>query len=506
MKNLFLIWWVLAVVVGIYVISNDSSQQSSIWDNPNTPQEVYEGWVYADYIWPESISSTWDTVLFFHADWCPTCNQAQSVFEEWLPAWLTILKVDYDEEEDLKAKHQILTQTSYVYVAPDGSQIKRWVGWTTVEDVLEQIEDAKSGELKPREIVADENSQDWDPMTDTTLATFPATSQAYFAGWCFRCLDGPFDATPGVKEAIVGYIWWSADTANYDAVSWWSTQHREAVQVTYDPRQVSFKDLIATYFRQIDPTDAGGQFADRWFHYTTAIYYVTDEEKDIASAYIDALDDSWKFDEPIVVKLLPFPVFYKAEDYHQNYYLTNKWQYDRYKNWSWRAGFIQDTWTDTTGLSNKSEDESQESISNDGEQDLSHLTDLQYRVTQEKWTERPFDNEYRDNKEPWIYVDIIDGTPLFSSTDKFDSKTWWPSFTQPISLDMVDDEVDLSYGMVRTEVVSTSSDAHLWHIFNDGPKESWGKRYCINSAAMKFILLAEMEELGYGEWLVLFWE
>ena len=445
-------------------------------------QANYQGGVYANY--EGDIPVEGDTVLFFHADRCPTCNQAEKNFEQTgIPAGVTILKVNYDTENDLKEKYGILTQTSYVYVAPNGDLIKRRVGGTTIEDVLEGITDGKSGELKPWEKAAEKQGSS-------------ERKTAYFAGGCFRCLDGPFDSLEGVKEAVTWYIWGEADEAVYKQVASGKTKHREAVEVTYDPALVTYEELLKTYWRQIDPTDDGGQFADRGYQYTTAIYYTSDEEKVLAETAKQTLDESGKFDDPIVVEILPFPAFYPAEEYHQNYYLKSKNAYERYKKGSGRTWFIHD---------NRDEEGAKE-IKQKEEQDLSHLTELQRRVTQEKATEKPFDNEYRDTKDPGIYVDVIDGTPLFSSTDKFDSKTWRPSFTKPIEMKEVAEDVDTSYGLVRTEVKSSTSDAHLGHIFNDGPAETGGQRYCINSAALKFVSIDDMERLGYGEWLYLFEE
>jgi peptide methionine sulfoxide reductase msrA/msrB len=240
-------------------------------------------------------------------------------------------------------------------------------------------------------------------------------------------------------------------------------------------------------------SDADGQFADRWAQYKSALYYANNEERQIALRSKQDLQDSGMFDKDIVVEILPVQAFYEAEDYHQAYYKKNAWHYTAYNQWSGRAWFLEKHWHDTNTRKTRKDKKPK---------DASQLTPQQHKILFECATEPPFANAYRDNKAPWIYVDVIDWTPLFSSLDKFDSWTWRPSFTRPIDEAMIQEFTDSQFGMMRTEVKSASS-WHLWHVFDDGPE--WKPRYCINSAWLEFIPLDAMEAMGYGEYLPLFW-
>ncbi len=319
---------------------------------------------------------------------------------------------------------------------------------------------------------------------------------AYFAGGCFWCMEGIFEAQDGVYAAESGYIGGSADSANYTQVASWETQHREAVRVSYDPESISYATLVELFWTQIDPTDPDGQFADKGYQYTTAIYVSDDEERQIAEASKIALAESGKFEQEIVTEILKTPEFYLAESYHQDYYKKSALRYNLYKKWSGRAGFIEENWRQEIAKL------TQDTYSDEALR--KRLTPLQYHVTQEEGTERAFQNEYWDNKRAGIYVDIIDGTPLYSSLDKFDSWTWWPSFTRALSDDVVTTHTDTRFFMTRTEVRSRSSDAHLGHIFSDAPDELWGIRHCINSAALRFVPVEDLEQEGYEEYKKMF--
>ncbi len=311
---------------------------------------------------------------------------------------------------------------------------------------------------------------------------------AYFAWGCFWCLESIFEAQNGVKEAIVWYIWWTKETATYDMVSSWKTDHREGIKVIYDPEIISYETLVEIFWKQIDPTDEWWQFADRGLQYTTAIYYSDDVEKLIAITSKLELENSGKFEKEIATKILPFTTFFDAEEYHQNYYKTNSTRYKIYLKWSGREDYKHKTWGD---------------YKVDKKEDLKNkLTPLQYKVTQEWGTEPAFDNEYWDVHDEWIYVDIVDWTPLFSSTDKYDSGTGWPSFTKPIDRKLIEEEDDYKLSSKRTEVKTSSS--HLWHVFADGPKEKWWQRYCINSASLKFIPKDKLKGSKYEKYLKLF--
>ncbi len=319
-------------------------------------------------------------------------------------------------------------------------------------------------------------------------------STAYFAGGCFWCMEGIFEAQAGVSEAISGYAGGTEADANYEKVSAWVTDHREAVAIYYDPKIISYETLARLYFTQIDPTQTDGQFADRGYRYTTAILYASEEEKLIAEKIKKEIGDSGKFDKPIAVKIEPFTTFFRAEEYHQDYYKKSSFRYNLYKEWSGRKGFIEENWE---GDIKKLETPSKEDLK-------SKLSDIQYAVTQEDATERPFQNAYWDNHRDGIYVDIVDGSPLFASIDKFDSGTGWPSFTRVMTGAAVAEKTDYKLAMPRTEVRSKNADSHLGHLFTDWPEDKGGMRYCINSAALRFVPKEDMEKEGYGEYLYLF--
>lgn len=312
--------------------------------------------------------------------------------------------------------------------------------------------------------------------------------KAIFAGGCFWCMVEPFDQRPGINNVISGYTGGHTDNPTYEEVCSNTTGHVEAVQITFDSSIVSFKDLVELFWQQIDPTDAGGQFHDRGESYQTAVFYHNAKQKEIAEESKAELIASKKFNKPIVVPILPAETFYEAEEAHQYYYKKNQMHYRAYKKGSGRAQFIQDNWT-------KKYDE------NELKQ---RLTPEQYFVTQEDGTEKPFQNEYWDNTVEGIYVDIVSGEVLFSSKDQYDAQCGWPSFTKPLVPQHIIENLDTTAGMIRTEIRSKNANSHLGHVFEDGPVDAGGLRYCMNSAAMQFIKKEDLEKEGYGQYNYLF--
>jgi peptide methionine sulfoxide reductase msrA/msrB len=331
---------------------------------------------------------------------------------------------------------------------------------------------------------------------------------ALFAGGCFWCMEQPYEDQPGISKVLSGYTGGKKKNPTYNQVASGSTQHVEAVEIHFDPEIISYNDLLQIFWRNIDPTDAGGQFVDRGKQYTTGVFYKNNQQKKTAERSKKRLEDKNLFNKKIITKIVPAGKFYPAEEYHQDFFKKNYIRYRVYRAGSGRDEFIKRIWGEDreykifkteinagtvpklTYIRNKTKSKS-------------HLTNMQYKVTQKNGTEPPFKNEYWDNKQPGIYVDIISGEPLFSSKDKFKSGTGWPSFTRPLVQENIIQKRDTTYNMIRIELRSKTADSHLGHLFHDGPKPS-GLRYCINSASMMFIPVENLKKEGYEDFITLF--
>lgn len=352
--------------------------------------------------------------------------------------------------------------------------------------------------------------------------------KATLAGGCFWCMEPPYESLPGVYSVVSGYTGGREKNPTYGQVSGGQTTHIESVQIEYDSSQVSFSKILDIFWRNVDPTQDNGQFHDIGPQYRTAIFYHDKEQQKVAEESKRALEARKIFSKPIVTEILPFNQFYVAEEYHQDYYKKNPIRYKLYRSGSGRDRFLSRTWSKikkkmevcntsdkSPACSNKtSADPKLNSLRNakgldDAYKHFSQFTlpskkslsskldSLQFRVTQKNGTEQPFSNQYWDEKRKGIYVDVVSGEPLFSSQDKYDSKTGWPSFSKPIDSRFVKTKSDYLLIIKRTEIRSAFANSHLGHVFEDGPHPT-GLRYCINSAALDFIPYKDLDKKGYG--------
>lgn len=302
----------------------------------------------------------------------------------------------------------------------------------------------------------------------------------YLAGGCFWGLEAYMERIYGVADAVSGYANGNTENPSYEDLIYKNSGHAETVKVSYDPEKTDLKTLLAYYSKVVDPTSLNKQGNDKGVQYRTGIYYTDTSEQAIIQEFIDELQK--KFDKPVVIENLALDDFTVAEGYHQDYLKKNP---NGYCHIDLNQAF--DVVIDPTKYSKPADEELKKK-----------LTDIQYRVTQENDTERAFTNEFWDNQEKGLYVDVVTGEPLFTSTDKFDSGCGWPSFTKPVIKEVLTYQEDNSYNMKRVEVRSRVANSHLGHVFEDGPEELGGLRYCINSASIRFIPLEEMEAEGYG--------
>lgn len=319
----------------------------------------------------------------------------------------------------------------------------------------------------------------------------PMKNQAeiYFAGGCFWGTEHFLKQIKGVKSTQVGYANSTVANPTYEQVCSGMTNAAETVKVVYDPEEVDLDLLLELYFQTIDPTSLNRQGNDRGTQYRTGIYYIDENNIPTINKAIKAL--STQYSKPVAIEVKPLENFYPAETYHQDYLDKNPNGYCHINPALFEMARKANA--SHTKIYHKPDDSTLRQ----------KLSAEQYAVTQKNATEPAFHNEYWNERRPGIYVDITTGEPLFVSTDKFDSGCGWPSFSKPIQKDLVTEKKDNSYGMIRTEVRSKTGDAHLGHVFTDGPQDKGGLRYCINSASLRFIPKEKMKDEGYEEYLPL---
>lgn len=327
--------------------------------------------------------------------------------------------------------------------------------------------------------------------------------EIYLAGGCFWGIEAYMSKIKGIIETKVGYANGETENPNYDEVCNLDTGHVETVKLIYDSKIISLQRILEEFFKIIHPTSLNRQGGDIGKQYRTGIYYSNENDLKVINKVLENEQKNYK--AAIVTEIEPIDVFYEAEEYHQKYLEKNPAGYCHID-----LSLIPKDILEINKVSTELPDDAfhdflyKNFTLEEKKARLKELSPEEYKITQKNATEPPFSGKYNFNKEEGIYVDVVSGEPLFTSLDKFDSNCGWPSFTKPIAKENLVESMDNSHGMIRTELKSKIAKSHLGHVFDDGPKDKGGQRYCINSVSLKFIPASDLEKKGYGEYSYLF--
>lgn len=454
------------------------------------------------------------TLVKLWASWCPLCLSELPLTESWVsdPAFEAVNLVTLASPGQLGEKSQADFIEWYqgleykklpVLLDAEGKVVKSlgvraypsWVLFSPEGEVQRVVRGAMS-KTQAQLLLANPDADLKAAARPVPVAAAQSTPQQiktiYLAGGCFWGVEAYFERINGIVDAVSGYANGRTEKPSYEDVIYRNTGHAETVKVDYDPSVISLNDVLLHFFRIIDPTSLNRQGNDRGTQYRTGIYSTDTADQVIVQAALNQLQN--QYTQAIVVENTPLVHFYDAEDYHQDYLAKNPNGYCHVDL------SLADKPLELASPSTPIYDPSQ-FVKPSSEQLHQQLSELEYQVTQNNGTERAFTHAYDDFYEVGLYVDIVSGEPLFSSSDKYDSGCGWPSFVKPLAPEVVTEHEDLSYNMRRVEVRSVVADSHLGHVFPDGPRDRGGLRYCINGASLRFIPLEQMVQLGYGPWV-----
>ncbi|GAA0319771.1 bifunctional peptide-methionine (S)-S-oxide reductase MsrA/peptide-methionine (R)-S-oxide reductase MsrB [Psychrobacter aestuarii] len=483
------------------------------------------------------------TLVKFWANWCPLCLGTLEETEAWrtdprfdglnvvtvaspghlnekntadFTAWYQGVQKDFanlpvliDDTGTLINQLGVQVYPSWAILDKQGNLVQLVKGNLTAEQAYALADNAdndfaelKAGKAKPEGAVTSTAMKDVKKQGDVYYNAQGKpinTRTIYLAGGCFWGVEAYMERVAGVVDAVSGYA--NGDPKlkdpSYEQVIDGSG-HAETVKVTYDADRIDLETVLDYYFRVIDPTSMNKQGNDRGVQYRTGIYYTDAKDKDIIERVIAQKQQDYT--QAIVVEDKPLDNFYFAEMYHQDYLAKNPNGYchiDLSLADDKPEGQLSGrTLAPVSSVADTLKPKRYANYDKNALKDT--LTQAQYDITQKAGTERAFSHEYDHLFAPGVYVDVVSGEPLFLSTDKYDSGCGWPSFTKPIDPQVITEHKDKSFNMTRIEVRSRVADSHLGHVFDDGPKDRGGLRYCINGGALQFIPVSRMAQSGYA--------